>query len=111
MNEHLVRAIRDHDVTTLCQLTAAEFFAQMTASKLDRTEWLTAVAAGEIAPRAKNNVSVTFQGPDRVTVCGQGYLELARNGSWIRERESCDEWLWRDGRWQLVATLPVAYAL
>jgi hypothetical protein len=111
MNEHLVRAIRDHDATSLRQLTAPWFFAQMAFSKLDRTEWLAAVSAGNIAPRAKSNVSATFEGPNRVTVCGEGYRELARNGAWLQERESCDEWELHDGRWQLVATLPVAFEL
>ena len=100
LNDELLQAIRKHDTASLLQLAAPDFWSGGYDGRMNRKQWCDAIAEGKFTAANRASTSVVIEAPDRVNVCGEHH---PRSGG---EVAFCDEWVKRDGRWQLVSSLP-----
>ncbi len=105
LNDQLLAAIRARDTATLMALTASDFEADGHDGPMRRQQWCAAVVAGKIVAADRAKTSVTVERSGHVGICGQHHP--LRGG----ETEFCDDWEKRNGRWQLISSLPQVIAL
>lgn len=105
-NDQLQRAMNAHDVAAMTALTAPEFRAQTYDGHVDREQWIALVLRQHIIAGDGGPISIDVERRDLVYVCGQQRREAIGLVG-----EFCDDWVKRDGRWQLLSWVPVFYAL